>query len=95
MILGGWRSHHQAWTSYRSQRERLVRELDAIPCARQQLDGCADCCDAKNSRRVEWLASVIRAVALSEDYHLIMHRQQLARTVARRQAREQARRRVA
>lgn len=86
MILGGWRSHHQAWKAYRSQRETLLRELDEIPCARQLLDGCNECCGEQDAWKVKWLSSAIRAVAMSEDYHLIMHRQRLVNGMNRRQA---------
>lgn len=95
MILGGWRSHHHAWTTYRKQRENILRELDEFPCAAEQAQGCTNCCGAATSK-VEFLLSCLRALAMSEDYHLIMHRQQLNEQLARRQRREQAKlRRVA
>lgn len=95
MIYGGWRSHYEAWTSYRRQRETLVREIDAIPCSANWMQGCEDCCTAKDVDKLTFLRSLLRGVALSEDYHEMMHRNRLAQTLQRRQAREQARRRVA
>lgn len=96
MILGGWRSHHQAWTAYRKQRENIVKEIDAIPCSANWMQGCKDCCTERDSRLLSILQSMLRGIALSESYHELMHRQQLNEQLARRQMREQAKlRRVA
>lgn len=90
MILGGWRSHHQAWTSYRKQRENIVKEIDAIPCARDWMQGCADCCTEKQVGTLQLLQSILRGVALSEDYHRMMHQTQLANRMKRSRARRAA-----
>lgn len=90
MILGGWRSHHQAWTSYRRQRENLVKEIDAIPCASSWMQGCADCCTDKQVGTLKLLQSILRGVALSESYHEMMHRSQLAKRVTRQRPRRAA-----
>lgn len=95
MIYGGWRSHHQAWTAYRRQRENLVKEIESIPCSANWMQGCKDCCTSQDDRMLSILQSMLRGVALAESYHELMHRQQLVKVHERRQARELKRRRVA
>lgn len=85
MMYGTYKTHYQAWNAYRRQRERLLAELDEFPCAQAYAQGCRDCCGGTTTK-VEFLMSCLRAVAMAEDYHGMMHKSRLVKRMNSRRA---------